>query len=182
MSTKGLCNFDCGHCPWGDCVQGQVSKRDYEENGQPIPWELSGDQALTKGTKRGLVTKADAERGKALKACRLARGLSANKAAQMLGVAGNTISQWERGRCPNWDRVSAVFPEFDAGLEPLPTPVMTIQELFESTGLSTHRFGCACGVSSQTVCNWLNGKAMKQYNLKKIIQAFPEFIGKSNDK
>lgn len=183
MSYKGICTFDCPNCPWPDCRQENVSKRDYERNGHEIPWEFTGDQTLTKGVPTKIITTADREAGKALRALRRSKGMNREQLAPTFGIAASTLSQWERGCCPDWGRVKAVFPEFEVELEPpLPVPVMTIKELFESKHTSMHRFGRACGVSAQTVKNWITGKRSPQpANFKEIIKAFPEFIGEKND-
>jgi len=64
-----------------------------------------------------LEKRPDVPFGRRLKACRLARGLTADRLATLAGVPARAVRAWERGECwPRWERLAKLIRVLGAEL------------------------------------------------------------------
>jgi DNA-binding transcriptional regulator YiaG len=64
-----------------------------------------------------LEKRPDVPFGRRLKACRLARGLTSDRLAQLAGVPAPTLRAWERGASwPRWERLATLIRVLGAEL------------------------------------------------------------------
>ena len=115
-----ICNKDCFHCPYPDCINDcmdhddyvEAAERDRELRSTPEKRKVAAQQRAYREANRAKVAaqkrayyEANREKVAAqqrvIRETRIAVGLSQETAANILGVSKATISFWERGlvRC-----------------------------------------------------------------------------------
>lgn len=111
-----VCNKDCLHCPYPDCINDQLDHEDYQALDQmerEILAPPSRKQRRRAAQKRAYY-EANREKVAAqqiIRARRCASGYTQNELSALVGVSQAAICLWERCKVPaDFDRLEAVFP------------------------------------------------------------------------
>ena len=99
-----ICDKDCFHCPYPDCINDQMDHEDYIEASKrdkalrstPKSKKLAAQQKAYREANREKL----AAQQKKIKELRKELGLSLRTAASILHVSAATVSNWERGLIP----------------------------------------------------------------------------------
>jgi|GEM_PF-2356390 len=114
-----ICDKDCFHCPYPDCINDQMDHEDYIEASKrdkalrstPKSKKLAAQQKAYREANREKVAAQQkayreanreklAAQQKKIKELRKELGLSLRTAASILHVSAATVSNWERGLIP----------------------------------------------------------------------------------
>ena len=99
-----VCNKDCFHCPYPDCINDQMDHEDYIEASKRDKALRSTPKSKKVAAQKKAYYEANREKlaaqQKKIKELRKELGLSLRTAASILRVSAATVSNWERGSIP----------------------------------------------------------------------------------
>ena len=99
-----ICNKDCFHCPYPDCINDDMDHEDYVEAAERDRELRSTPEKRKIAAQHKAYYKANREKVAAqqriIRETRISVGLSQATAANILGVSRTTIYFWENGNVP----------------------------------------------------------------------------------
>ena len=112
-----ICNKDCLHCPYPDCINDELDYEDYKAAA-----ELEREIILPRTAKQRKVAtyqkayyEANREKVAAqqkIRDRRLAEGYTQRDLARLIGVTQPTVARWETCVVPaDWDKLRSIFPD-----------------------------------------------------------------------
>lgn len=97
-------------------MQWYSEHREQALEGQRRRYQMNREDFIARQKERRIANRRELrETQRKIKYFRKSMGMTQKELADLIGAAVSTISSWENGDCPaKWDKLTSVFPEFDA--------------------------------------------------------------------